>query len=145
MRAVAMQGAEEDVRSFIEEYFASWTGTDENKILAYYSEDIVLHVPTGTLNGKTAVRDHFVRPFITAFPGHINVILHLAYAKNMVAVEWSFEGVHSGPFANVEATGKQVKLPGCSFYEYDLATRTIPAARIYFDAATLLRQIGAGA
>ena len=144
MQAVAMQAAEQDVRAFIEEYFGSWTGTDENKILAYYSEDIVLHVPTGTLDGKTAVRDNFVRPFITAFPGHVNVILNLAYGKNMVAVEWSFEGVHSGPFANVEATGKQVKLPGCSFYEYDLATRVIPAARIYFDIATLLRQIGAG-
>ena len=84
-----------------------------------------------------------MRPFLTAFPVHVNVILNLAYGKNRVAVEWSFEGVHSGPFANVEATGKQVKLPGCSFYEYDLATRVIPAARIYYDIATLLRQIGA--
>ena len=140
-----MQAAEEDVRAFVEEYFASWTGTDEDKILAYYSDDIVLHVPTGTLEGKTAVRDNFVRPFITAFPGNVNVILNLAYGKNLVAVEWSFEGVHAGPFGNVEATGKQVQVPGCSFYEYDLATRMIPAARIYFDVATLLRQIGAGA
>ena len=85
-----------------------------------------------------------MRPFLTAFPGHVNVILNLAYGKNMVAVEWSFEGVHSGPFANVDATGKQVKLPGCSFYEYDLATRMIPAGRSYFDIATLFRQIGAG-
>ena len=41
-----MQAAEEDVRSFVEGFLASWTGTDENKILAYYSDDIVLHVPT---------------------------------------------------------------------------------------------------
>ena len=145
MQAVAMQAAEEDVSAFVEEYFASWTGTDENKILAYYSDNIVLHVPTGTFKGKTAVRDNFVRPFITAFPGNVNVILNMAYGKNLVAVEWSFEGVHTGPFGNIEATGKQVQVPGCSFYEYDLATRMIPAARIYFDVATLLRQIGAGA
>ena len=103
------------------------------QILAYYSDDIVLHVPTGTLEGKTAVRDNFVRPFITAFPGNVNVILNLAYGKNLVAVEWSFEGVHTGPFGNIEATGKQVQVPGCSFYEYDLATRLIPAGRSYFD------------
>ena len=108
-----MQAAEEDVRSFVEGFFASWTGTDENKILAYYSDDIVLHVPTGTLKGKTEVRDNFVRPFITAFPGNVNVILNLAYGKNLVAVEWSFEGVHKGPFGNIEATGKQVQVPGC--------------------------------
>ena len=143
MQAVEMQAAEEDIRVFIEEYFASWTGTDEDKVLAYYSDNIVLRVPAGTFEGKTAVRDNFVRPFITAFPGNVNVILNLAYGKNLVAVEWSFEGVHTGPFGNIEATGKQVQVPGCSFYEYDLATRMIPAARLYFDVATLLRQIGA--
>ena len=46
MQAVAMQAAEEDIRVFIEEYFASWTDNDEQKILAYYSDDIALHVPT---------------------------------------------------------------------------------------------------
>ena len=144
MQAVAMQAAEEDVRSFVEGFLASWTGTDENKILAYYSDDIVLHVPTGTLKGKTEVRDNFVRPFITAFPGNVNVLLNIAYGSNLVAVEWSFEAVHAGPFANVEATGKEVQVSGCSFYQYDLMTRKIPGGRIYFDVATLLRQIGLG-
>jgi hypothetical protein len=65
------------------------------------------------------------------------------HARNLVAVEWSFEAVHSGPFANIAATGKQVEVLGCSFYEYDLGTRTIPAGRIYFDLGTLLRQIAA--
>ena len=91
------------------------------------------------------MRDNFVRPFIAAFPGNVHAIQNLAHAKNLVAVEWRFEAVHTGPFANVEATGKQVKVPGCSFYEYDLGARKIPAGRIYFDFATLLRQIGAGA
>ena len=145
MQAVTMQATEEGVRFFVEEFLASWTGTDENKILAYYADDIVLHTPTGTLNGKTEVRDNFVRPFITAFPGNVNVIVNIAYGKNLVAVEWSFEGVHTGPFGNIAATGKQVQLPGCSFYEYDLATRVITVARTCFDVGTLLRQLGAGA
>jgi steroid delta-isomerase-like uncharacterized protein len=145
MQALAIQQAEEDVRAFVDGFLASWTGTDENKILAYYSDDIVLHVPTGTLKGKTEVRDNFVRPFITAFPGNVNVIQNIAYGKNLVAVEWSFEGVHTGPFGNIEATGKQVQLPGCSFYTYDLTTKVITVARTCFDLGTLLRQIGAGA
>ena len=150
MQAVALQAAPEDVRAFIQGYFDAWKGTDEHKILAYYSDDVVLHLPTGTLEGKTAVRDNFVRPFIAAFPGNVHAIRNLAHAKNLVAVEWSFEAVHKGAFAKVEATGKKVSVPGCSFYEYDLGTRRIPArripaGRIYFDFATLLRQIGAGA
>ncbi len=91
-----------------------------------------------------AVRDNFVRPFITAFPGNVHSIRNLAHTKNLVAVEWSFDAEHLGAFANIKATGKKVQVPGCSFYEYDLATRIIPAGRIYFDFATLMRQIGGG-
>jgi steroid delta-isomerase-like uncharacterized protein len=145
MQAVANQAAPEDVRAFIQEYFDAWNGTDEHKILTYYTDDVVLHLPTGTLEGKTAVRDNFVRPFIVGFPGNVHAIRNLAHARNLVAVEWSFEAVHKGPFANIEAAGKQVQVRGCSFYEYDLRARKIPAGRIYFDVATLLRQIGAGA
>jgi steroid delta-isomerase-like uncharacterized protein len=144
MQAAAIQAAPEDVRAFIQEYFDAWKGTDEHKILAYYSDDVVIHLPTGTLEGKTAVRDNFVRPFIAGFPGNVHSIRNLAHARSLVAVEWNFEAVHKGNFANLEATGKKVQVPGCSFYEYDLGTRTIPAGRIYFDFATLLRQIGAG-
>jgi steroid delta-isomerase-like uncharacterized protein len=145
MQVAAAQAAPENVRAFIQEYFDAWKGTDEDKILAYYSDDVVIDLPTGTLEGKTAVRDDFVRPFIAAFPGNVHSIRNLANARNLVAVEWSFEAVHKGGFANIDATGKKVQVPGCSFYEYDLITRKFPAGRIYFDFATLLRQIGAGA
>ena len=143
MQAVAIQAAPEDVRAFIQEYFDAWKGTDEDKILAYYSDDVVIRLPTGTLEGKTAVRDNFVRPFISAFPGNIHAIQNLAHAPSLVAVEWSFEAKHTGPFANVQPTGKQVKVPGCSFYEYEPGMKQITAGRIYFDLGTLLRQIGA--
>jgi steroid delta-isomerase-like uncharacterized protein len=145
MQVAAVQAAPDNVRAFIQEYFDVWKGIEEDKILAYYSDDVVIHLPTGTLEGKTAVRDNFVRPFIAAFPGNVHSIRNLAHAKNLVAVEWSFEATHKGAFANIEATGKKVQVPGCSFYEYDLGTRKIPAGRIYFDFATLLRQIGAAA
>ena len=145
VQVAAVQAAPEAVRAFIQDYFDAWKGTDEHKILAYYSDDVVIHLPTGVLEGKTAVRDNFVRPFIAAFPGNVHSIRNLAHAKNLVAVEWNFDAVHKGAFAKVEATGKKVQVPGCSFYEYDLGTRKIPAGRIYFDFATLLRQIDAGA
>jgi len=143
MQASAIQVASDDVRAFVQEYFNAWKGTDEQKILAYYSEDVMLDLPTGTLKGKTAVGDNFVRSFVAGFPGNVHSIRNLAHAKNLVAVEWSFEAEHKGPFANFEATGKKVQDPGCSFYEYDLTTRKITGGRIYFDFATLMRQIGA--
>jgi predicted ester cyclase len=56
----------------------------------------VLHLPTGVLEGKAAVRDNFVRPFIAAFPGNVHAIRNLAHAHNLVAAEWSFEATHKG-------------------------------------------------
>ena len=143
MPAIATQASPEIVRAFVQEYFDAWKGTDESKILAYYADDVVIHLPTGILEGKPAVRDNFVRPFIAGFPGNVHAIRNLAFAPNLVAVGWSFEAVHSGAFAGIPASGKQVQVPGCSFYEYDLVERRIPAGRIYFDLGTLMRQIGA--
>ena len=123
MQASAMQVSPDEVRAFIQEYFDAWKGMDDEKILSYYSDDVVLQLPTGTIEGKAAVRDNFVRPFISGFPGNVHAIRNLAHASNLVAVEWSFDAVHKGSFANLEATGKVVRVLGCSFYEYDLGTR----------------------
>ena len=138
---LSIQTTPEIVRTFVDEYFKAWQGTDVNKILAYFSDDVVLHLPTGTMDGKDAVRDNFVRPFITGFPGNVHVPVNLAHARNLVAVEWNFEATHEGPFAGLPATGKQVKVPGCSMYEYDLDRRVITSGRIYFDLAILCAAI----
>ena len=66
MTAAATQASPEQVRAFVQEYFDAWKGTDEDKILSYYSDDVVIDLPNGSLTGKAAVRDSFVRPFITA-------------------------------------------------------------------------------
>jgi predicted ester cyclase len=110
-----------------------------------YTDDVVIQLPTGTLEGKVAVRDNFVRPFIAGFPGNVHAIRNLAHAMNLVAVEWSFEAVHLGAFAHIQPTGRKVQVPGCSFYQYDLSIRQITAGRIYFDFGTLLGQLGAEA
>ena len=67
---VASQTQVESVRAFLDEYFEAWQGTDIDKIMGYYSDDVVIQLPTGTLTGKTAVRDNFVVPFVTGFPGN---------------------------------------------------------------------------
>jgi steroid delta-isomerase-like uncharacterized protein len=132
-----------EVEAFINEYFRAWQGTDEERILSYYSDDISLQIPGATMKGKAAVRDQFVHPFITGFPGNLHIAKSMIFGSNVVVVEWSFEAQHKGPFAGRDATGARVQVPGCSVYEYDLTRRQITAGRIYFDSSTLLKQIGA--
>jgi steroid delta-isomerase-like uncharacterized protein len=130
------------VRDFLQAYFDAWKGTDLDRILAYYSDDVMIQLPTGTLNGKPAVREHFVQPFVGGFPGNVHAMQRLALAPNLVAVEWEFQAVHAGQFLGIPATGRRVNVPGCSFYQYDLDQQLITGGHLYFDVGTLMRQLG---
>ena len=132
-----------DVESFIKEYFGAWQGTDEDRIMSYYDENVALQIPGRLMEGKAAVREQFVRPFITGFPGNRHIAKNMIFGEDVVVVEWNFEAEHKGPFAGRAATRAQVEVPGCSVYEYDSAKRQITAGRIYFDLGTLLKQISA--
>ena len=131
--------SDNDFRAFIE-YFEAWSGTDKGLILSCYSDTVSMEIPGTILNGKAAVRDQFVRPFLAGFPGNRHVVKNMMFGKDVV-VEWSFEAVHKGPFAGTAATGSAVKLPGCGVYQFDPVKRQLTAARIYFDVTTLLKQI----
>jgi hypothetical protein len=133
--------SESDVRAFIDGYYKAWHATDEDHILSYYAETVSVELPGMLLNGKTALRDQFVRPFIAAFAGNRHIVKNIVFGKNIVVVEFSFEADHNGPFAGRAATGIPVKVPGCGVYEFDPVNRNITAARIYFEFATLLKQI----
>jgi predicted ester cyclase len=132
-----------EVEAFINEYFGAWQGTDEDRIMSYYSENVTLQIPGTLMQGKSVVREQFVRPFITGFPGNRHVAKNMIFGRDVVVVEWRFQAEHKGPFAGREATGASVEVPGCSVYEYDSANRLITGGRIYFDVVTLLKQIGA--
>jgi len=135
--------SESDVRTFIDEYYKAWGGSDEGHILSYYAENVSVELPGMLINGKTALRDQFVRPFTAAFAGNRHILKNMIFGKGIVVVEFSFEADHNGPFAGRAATGVPVKVPGCGVYEFDPVNRKIIAARIYFEFATLLKQISA--
>jgi predicted ester cyclase len=141
MAAAAALASAGDVRAFIEQYYKAWHGTDEDHILSYYAENVSVELPGMLINGKAALRDKFVRPFIAAFAGNRHIVKNMIFGRDTVAVEFSFEADHNGPFSGRAATGISVKVPGCGVYEFDLVNRKITAARIYFEFATLLKQI----
>ena len=130
-----------DGESFIYEYFDAWGGTDEDRIMSYYADNVTVQIPGTLMQGKSAVREQFVRPFITAFPGNRHIVKTWLFGRDVVVVEWTFEAQHRGPFAGRPATEAVVQALGCGVYEYDPAKRQITAARIYFDVGTMLKQI----
>jgi PAS domain S-box-containing protein len=130
-----------DIESFIIEYYAAWGGTDEDRIMSYYADNVTVQIPGSVMQGKSAVREQFVRPFITGFPGNRHFVKNIVFGRNVAVVEFTFKAEHKGPFAGTAATDARIELPGCGVYGYDPASRQITSARIYFDVGTLLKQI----
>ena len=63
-----------DGESFINEYSGAWGGTDLDRIMSYYAENVALQIPGLLMEGKEALREQFVRPFITAFLGNRHLV-----------------------------------------------------------------------
>jgi PAS domain S-box-containing protein len=130
-----------DIESFMHEYYGVWGGTDEDLIMSYYAENVTIQIPGSLMQGNSAVREQFVRPFLTAFPGNRHVVKNMIFGRGVVFVEFTFEAKHKGPFDGRAATDAPIELPGCGVYEYDAAKRQITAGRIYFDVGTIHKQI----
>ena len=59
-----------------------------------------------------------------------------------VVLEFVFNGTHTGEFLGLPATNRRVSIPMLGIYTIN--GDSIQAARLYFDHATLMRQLGHG-
>ena len=56
-------------------------------------------------------------------------------------IEADFVGTHTGEFAGIAATGRQVRVPFCVVYE--LEGDRITRGRVYMEMPVMFRQLGA--
>jgi steroid delta-isomerase-like uncharacterized protein len=65
---------------------------------------------------------------------------NLIFAEGQAVWEGDFVGKHTGEFAGIPATGKDVRVPLCVVY--DLENDQIKRARVYFEMPVLMAQLG---
>jgi len=75
-----------------------------------------------------------------AFPDQRNVVRALHHADDAVVVEFDLLGTHNGPFGGVAPTGRSFVCPMVALFLF--TGDRIVCERVYFDAATILRQLG---
>jgi hypothetical protein len=78
---------------------------------------------------------------LQALPGLRIDVLHAHASDTAVVLEVVIRGQHLGPWRGLPATGAQIELPLCGIFTFDDAER-LAGERIYYDRATLLRQLG---
>jgi steroid delta-isomerase-like uncharacterized protein len=90
--------------------------------------------------GRDAVRA-FYEGMLQALPGLRIDVLHTHASNTAVVIEVVIRGQHLGPWRGLPATGAQIELPLCGIFTFDDAEH-LAGERIYYDRATLLRQLG---
>ena len=91
-------------------------------------------------DGLEEVEAYF-RESRTAFPDQRNEPISLRHADDAVIVEFWLLGTHLGPLAGIAPTGRTFRCRMTAFFLFDGGDLT--CERVYFDSATILRQITA--
>src|SRR5574341_2453891 len=91
-----------------------------------------------TYDGLSEVQEYF-RESRTAFPDQRNELIALRHADDAVIVEFWLLGTHRGPLLGIEPTGRSFRCRMTAFFLFDGAN--LVCERVYFDSATILRQL----
>ena len=90
--------------------------------------------------GRDQVRT-FYQELLLAVPG-LRIDVERTHASSTaIVLEVIIRGRHLGAWRGLPATGAQIELPLCGIYTFDDDDR-LAGERIYYDRATLLRQLG---
>ncbi len=97
-------------------------------------------IPTGDVyDGPREVAAYYEETR-AAFPDQRNEPIALHHADDAVVLEAMLYGTHLGPYRGLPPTGRSFELRFCAVFDFD-EDRLI-CERVYFDAATVLRQLG---
>jgi steroid delta-isomerase-like uncharacterized protein len=100
--------------------------------------------PLGAVYRGPAGFRRFLETYATAFPDSHTEVTSVVASGDRVIVEFIARGTHTGPLAgpvgDIRPTGRSVAIPLCEVLE--LRDGRIVAGRSYWDAATMMRQLG---
>lgn len=126
--------------ALVREHMESENHHDFDATLGTFAHPRYEIVPTGDVyDGEEAVRRYF-DDSRTAFPDQRNELIALHHAEAGVIVEFVLKGTHRGPLRGIPATGKEFSCRSVAFFLFD-GDRLV-CERVYFDAATILGQLG---
>jgi steroid delta-isomerase-like uncharacterized protein len=108
--------------------------------LATFSHPRYEIVPTGDVyDGAEEVMRYFATSR-EAFPDQRNELRALHHTDQGVIVEFDLLGTHRGPLRGIPPTGREFRCPVVALFLF--GDERIVCERVYFDSATILRQLG---
>lgn len=139
-----MSTPDQDLRvrreTVVREHMEAENRLDWDATLATFRHPRYELVATGQVfDGEEQVRGYYLASR-TAFPDQRNEIHALHHADDGVIVEFDLLGTHNGEFLGVAPTGREFRVRMAAFFLFE--GEHISVERIYFDAGSILRQLG---
>ena len=108
--------------------------------LATFAQPRYEIVPTGDVyDGPEEVMGYFAETR-AAFPDQRNEIVEMHHADDAVIVEFDLRGTHLGSLRGLPPTGRAFTCRSLAIFVFE--GDRIVCERVYFDSATILRQLG---
>ncbi len=124
----------------IREHMASENRLDFDATLKTFRHPRYELVARGRVfDGEQEVRQYYAASR-SAFPDQRNEIHSIRHADDAVIVEFDLLGTHQGEFAGFAATGRAFRCRMVAIFEFE--ADLIVCERVYFDSATIQRQLG---
>jgi len=135
----------QDTTALAKTWYTSFNDRNFDKNVSICEENIVLNnLAFGTtFKGHAGVRE-WLSNWSTALPDARVEIVSIIASENGVATEFIGRGTHKGPLMGpqgaIPATGKKIEVRFCETFQ--VKNGKFADHRIYFDGATMLRQLG---
>lgn len=133
-------GLRERREALVREHMESENRHEFDATIATFEHPRYELIATGDVyDGEQEVLGYFEESR-TAFPDQRNELIALHHADDAVIVEFDLLGTHLGPLRTLPPTGRSFRARMTSFFLFE--GERIVCERVYFDQATILRQLG---
>ena len=135
----------QDNATIVRAHYDAFNQRNIDKNLSLVTDDVMWkNIPFNVnFSGKAGYRE-FLENWTTAMPDCKVEVVNVVAGEEWTAVEFSGRGTHTGPLigpqGTILATGKAIDMRFCEFLRNK--DGQIVEARLYFDAATLMSQLG---
>ena len=133
-----------DLAALAREAIAAWNSHDPSRVAAIAADDIVIEgdALAAPIRDREAFRQ-FAQIYMDAFSDLRFEFREPLVIGDTVVTEWHSIGTHDGPLMGIAPTGRTGSVNGCTVDEY--RDGKVVRQRVYWDSATLFRQLGAEA
>jgi steroid delta-isomerase-like uncharacterized protein len=124
----------------VREHMESENRHEFDKTLATFKHPRYELIASGEVIDGSADVARYYQETRAAFPDQRNELLELHHADDAVIVEFDLLGTHDGTFRGLPPTGRTFRCRMAAIFEFE--GDGLVSERVYFDSATILRQLG---